>query len=91
MGTDPAPFFANLSLSHYTNKWIKKVKKNDIRQARRIANVFMFIDDLTKLNDGEEFKESFKQIYPLELLLEKQNVSNNKGSLLDLFVKIENN
>ena len=91
MGTDPAPFFANLSLSHYKNKWIKKVKKNDIRQARRIANVFMFIDDLTKLNDGEEFKESFKQIYPLELLLEKQNVSNNKGSLLDLFVKIENN
>lgn len=67
------------------------MKKNDIRQARRIANVFMFIDDLTKLNDGEEFKESFKQIYPLELLLEKQNVSNNKGSLLDLFVKIENN
>ena len=89
--TDPAPFFANLFLYHYKNKWIKKKKKNDITQARRIANAFMFIDDLTKLNDGAEFKQSFKQVFPLELLLEEQNISNNEGSLLDLFVRMENN
>ena len=51
----------------------------------------MFIDDLTKLNDGGEFKQGFKQVFRLELLLEEQNVSSNEGSLLDLFVRMENN
>lgn len=45
MSCDPASFFA---------KWIKKMKKIDIKQATRFANAFRFIDDLSALNDGGE-------------------------------------
>ena len=40
-----------------------------------------------------ESEQSFKEIYPPELILKKQNLSNNKGSYLDLdlFVRIGNN
>lgn len=79
------------SLHYYENKWIKKVKKNDIREVRRSTNVYRFIDDLTVFNDGGEIEQSFKEINPLELVLEKENISNSKGSFLYLFVKIENN
>lgn len=52
MGSDLATCFPNLFLYCYENEWIQKVKNIDIRQARRFANVFRFIDDLTVFNDG---------------------------------------
>ena len=45
------------------------MKQNDIRIARRFANVLRFIDNLTLLNSGGEFEQSFKEIYPPELVL----------------------
>ena len=56
---------------HY--KWIEKVKKNNIRLARS-ENVLRSIDDLMKLNDGEKFTQGFIEIYPLKLLLKKENI-----------------
>ena len=53
--------------------------------------VFRFIDELNALNNFGEFEQSFKETYPPELILKKQNVSSNEGSFLDLFVKIGNN
>ena len=91
LGSDSAPFFANLFLHYYENTWIKKVKKNDIWQARRFSKLFRFIDELNALNNFEEFEQSFKETYPPELILKKQNVSSNEGSFLYLFVKIGNN
>ena len=64
------------------------MQKNDIRQARRFSKIFSFIDDLNALNNGGEFEQSFKEIYPPELILKMQNVSSNKGSFLNLFDKI---
>ena len=45
MGSDPAPFMANLFLYYYENKWINKLKKSDIGRARRYSNIFRFIDE----------------------------------------------
>ena len=45
------------------------MKQNDIRRARRFANVLRFIDNLTLPNSGREFEQSFKEIYPPELVL----------------------
>ena len=91
LGSDSAPFFANLFLHYYENTWIKKVKKNDIWQARRFSKVFRFIDELNALNNSGEFEQSFKETYLPELILKKQNASSNERSLLDLFVKIGDN
>ena len=80
MGSDPAPFFANLFLYHYEDKWIRKLKKSDLIRARKFANTFRFIDDLTTLNDWGEFEQHFREIYPPELELKKENLGNTEGS-----------
>ena len=53
--------------------------------------MFRFIDDLIVLNFGGEFERNFKEIYPPELILKKENLSNNEGSFLDLQIKVQNN
>ena len=60
---------------------------NDIRQGRS-RNESRSIDDHTECSDGETFKQGFKEIYLLELLLKKENARKRKGSFLDLFFKI---
>ena len=46
--------------------------KNDLIKARKLYNVFRFIDDLNSINDGVEFESNYSNIYPEELQLEKQ-------------------
>ena len=55
MGSDPAPFIANLFLYLYENRFMNKLKKEDLRCARKLRHVFRFIDDLIALNDDDEF------------------------------------
>ena len=67
MGSDPAPFFVNI---FYT---IMKVigwnyesnfKKNDLIRDRKLCNMFRFIDGRNVLNNGGEYDNNFKDIYP---------------------------
>ena len=88
MGSDPAPFFANLFLYFYESKWLKDMKKVDLTKARRFGNTFRFIDDLTAINDGGEFERCFPNIYPPELELKKENVGNRDATFLDLDLTI---
>ena len=88
MGSDPAPFFANLFLYFYENKWLKELKRVDLAKARRFGNTFRFIDDLTAINDGGEFERCFPDIYPPELELKKENVGNCDATFLDLDLNI---
>ena len=83
MGSDPAPFMANLFLYHYENKWLKNLKKNDIQKARKFSNTFRFIDDLLTINDDNLFLENFSDIYPPELQLNLE-ASGDHVSFLDL-------
>ena len=66
MGSDPAPFKANLFLYYFENKWMKNLKKENLKKARRFARVFRFIDDLVAINDNNLFLENFRDIYPPE-------------------------
>ena len=91
MGSDPAPFFANLFLYYYESKWMNLIKKNDLIRARKLCNMFRFIDDLSAINDGGEFERNFKDIYPRELELGKENLINDEASFLDLNIRIQNN
>ena len=52
MGFDPASFFANLFLYFYETKLMKKLKKNELIKARKLCNIFRFIDYLNSINDG---------------------------------------
>ena len=90
MGSDPAPFFANLFLYYYESKWLQSLKTDDYQMARRFGNVFRYIDDLLAINDNGEFEKHFKNIYPPEIALKKENVNNDSASFLDFQLSIVN-
>ena len=92
MGSDPAPFFANLFLAHYESNWIKSLSSSDYSRAKRFSHVFRYIDDLVSINDNGEFARSFNEIYPTELVLNKENEDSNlSASYLDLNISISDN
>ena len=90
MGSDPAPFFANLFLAHKEADWVKAQRKLGTINVRNINNSFQFIDDLLSLNDDSTFEKHYKDIYPTELELKKENNNNSCASFLDLYIYIEN-
>ena len=83
MGSDPAPFMANLFLFYYENKWISNLKKENFAKAHLFRNTFRFIDDLLTINDNEEFSKCFQEIYPPELELNIEH-SGSTASFLDM-------
>ena len=91
MGSDPAPFFANFFLLHYESKWIDNLKKKDPWKARKFSNICRYIDDLVTPNDDNEFSKSYLEIYPPELKLNKENLSDDSATFLDLDIKIIDN
>ena len=50
--------------------------------------MFRFIDDLLAINDGGEFERLHNEIYPDELVLNKENNSSDAATFLDLYIKI---
>ena len=83
MGSDPAPFMANLFLYYYESKWVKNLKKDSLQKARRFSHTFRFIDDLLTINDNNLFLQNFKDIYPPELQLNLES-SGDHVTFLDL-------
>ena len=90
MGSDPAPFMANLFLYHYERKWLLKFSKKDLRKARTFSNIFRYIDDLCSINNTE-FEKNYKEIYPEELALKKENLNPYKASFLDVSIQVQSN
>ena len=45
---------------------------------------------MLSLNDGSTFEKHYKDVYPTELELKKENNSNSCASFLDLYIYIEN-
>ena len=88
MGSDPAPAFANLFLYHYESTWLDNIKKTNNILARKFGQVFRYIDDLLALNDGNSFESHFKDIYPEELQLNKENAESSSTNFLDLHIEI---
>ena len=52
-----------------TLQWAKK----DLVKARKLCNVFRFIDDLNAINDAEILENNFREMYPEELELRREN------------------
>ena len=91
MGSDQPPFMANLFLHYFENKWLLNIKIRDLHKSRLFSNMFRFIDNLCVISDHLEFDRNFKNIYPTELQLKKENISTSEASFLDLSIIIENN
>ena len=88
MGSDLAPFFANIFLFFYESKWLESIKKTNYGVARKFGNSFRFTDDLIAIIDVNEFKNHYNEIYPPELILKKENTSHTETTFLDLYLCI---
>ena len=89
MASEPAPFFANLFLANKKADWIKAQRNLGTTNVQKINNSFQFIDDLLSLNDGGTSQKHYKNIYPTELELRKENNSNSCAFFLDFYIYIE--
>ena len=73
MGSDFAPFFANLFLFFYESKWMNCMKTANQGLARKLGNIFRFIVDLTTVSDGVEFENHLIEMHLPEVILNKGN------------------
>ncbi len=89
MGIDPAPFWANLFLYHYENKFIQSLISTGSKRAFYYHSTMRFIDDLCAINDCHDFNKSFLEIYPPELELKVEHLGDH-ATFLDLDITIEN-
>ena len=53
------------------------------------SKTFRFIDDLIAANDYGEFERSFREIYPPELSLKKENEIDAEGTFYDLDIIVK--
>ena len=89
MGTNCAPFLANIYLHVYEYDYIKAlISKGDISTAKCIANMFRYQDDCVSINDNGLFSRHLKYIYPKEMVLKSTNISRDKCTFLDLTISI---
>ena len=89
MGTDCAPFIANLYLYACEYAYLDKLTKTDIKTARKFSNSFRYIDDLLTIDNNNLFLEHVHEIYPTNLILKRSNVNNDQiCNFLDLNLQI---
>ena len=60
----------------------EQTKENDLIKARKLCNIFRFID-LNSITDNGKFKSNYSNIYPEELPLCKENTDKHEASFLD--------
>ena len=76
MGSDPAPFFANLFLAH---------KKLTMKRCNISLEQSMFEKSIIPFSlPGSTLEKHYKDIYPTELELKKESNSNSCATFLDL-------
>jgi hypothetical protein len=88
MGTDCAPYLANLYLYALESKYLQDLMKNDIHTARKLSLSY-YIDDLLMFNSGGIMDEHKTKIYPKELILNKENKNDDHCTFLDLDLTVK--
>lgn len=88
MGTDCAPFLANLYLYALEFDYLEKTTKKDIFLARKFTNSFRYIDDLLSFNNFKLIDKCKHKIYPKELVLNCENGSQDLCTFLDIHMHV---
>ena len=89
MGTNCAPFLANIFLHMYEYEYLQKlVDEGRIREAKHLAQTFRYQDDCISFNDNDMFYNHYQHIYPPEMQLENTNTSVAVCNFLDLRISI---
>jgi hypothetical protein len=90
MGTDCAPFLANLFCYSYEFKWIdKQVKLKNYHLLNYFKACSRYIDDLLLINNFDSMIDVMSEIYPKELVLVPDEFDSLSAPYLDLLLSIE--
>jgi hypothetical protein len=91
MGTDCAPYLANLFLFSYEFEFMNNLlKEKKWLILRKFSKCFRYIDDLLGINN-DNFLEKWKtKIYPKELLLTSDDRTDKEVNFLDLHLEVKN-
>ena len=88
MGTNYAPLVADLFLFCYERDFMLSLSEDNQSDVIEALNsISQYLDDLLNI-DNNFFDSMVKRIYPLELQLNKANVSGTEASCLDLHLSI---
>jgi len=89
MGTDCAPFLANLFLFSYEFEWIDQQRVSGNHNVlHHFKACCRYIDDLLLVNNNEFMKKHLPDIYPKELSLVPDDTDGQSGPFLDLLLVI---
>jgi hypothetical protein len=87
MGTNYAPFLADLLLCSYQSEFLQKlVKDKRIHEARAFNVTYRYIDDVLSINKSR-FAECLPLIYPPELEVKETTDTASSASFLDLYLE----
>ena len=88
MGTNCAPYLANLFLHCYEARYIENlIRTGKSDQAKLLSDVFRYQDDCIVFNDGHTFNDNAMNIYPREMVLKETNISPAMVHYLDLCIQ----
>ena len=68
----------------------KLIKSGDIVTAKKISNIFRYLDDLLGLNDEDFFRRASNTIYPPELNLSCTDRDGKQADYLDMYIDFHN-
>src|SRR4051812_38038194 len=92
MGTDCAPYLANLFLYAYEFTFLNNIlKQRDFNILYKFNKCYRYIDDLLTPNNDKALYELKKKIYPPELELTCDDKNDQEVTYLDLRLEIKKN
>ena len=90
MGTDCAPYLANLFLFAYEFEFLNfTLKEKDFSTLHKFKKCHRYIDDLLAVNNDGILEDYKGRIYPPELKLSSEDKNDQEVTYLDLQLKIE--
>ena len=90
MGTDCAPYLANLFLYAYEFDFMNNlIKKKNWMMLRKFSRCFRYIDDLLTINNDNFMERWAHKIYPQELSLTCEDKTDQEVNFLDLHLEIK--
>ena len=90
MGTDCAPFLANLFLHFCESDFISKNLSINYSNVKLLNCSARYIDDISVFNDHGFFEDNCDLIYPESQILKRVNSNDQEADILDMTVKIVN-
>ena len=91
MGTDCAPYLANLFLFAYEFEFLNDtLKQKDFSTLYKFQKCYRYIDDLLAINNDGYVNDFKTRIYPPELQLNCEDKNDQEVTYLDLHLEIKN-